>query len=56
MANVSDLKISNVKDSLIKELTIISHNLGQTKSGFIKIKLKEIADSYPDDIKTKKKD
>lgn len=55
MANVSDLKITRVKIKLIEEIQNISDNIGLNRSQFLKMKLKEISDSYTEDMKKKKK-
>jgi hypothetical protein len=44
---VSDLKITNVPDEIINDITIYTNNKGIPRSRFLKEKLKEIRDAIP---------
>lgn len=56
MANVADLKITRVKIKLIEEIQNIADNTGLNRSQFLKMKLKDISDSYSEEMKKKKKE
>ena len=51
----TEIRISNVNPSTKQDLINIASNLGVDLSPFLKIKLKDVADSYPIDMKKKKK-
>lgn len=51
-----EIRITNVPSRLFKEINAIASNLGVDRGQFLKIKLKEIADSYPKEMKEVKKD
>jgi ribosomal protein S17E len=50
---MGEIRITNVKDKVREELEIIAENTGVKLAPFLKIKLKELADSYPDEMKKK---
>ena len=51
----SEIKITNVHESLHKDLQNIAANLGTQLSPFLKIELKKVADSYPPEMKKPRK-
>lgn len=54
MPKPSELRITNPNPKLKEELETIAHNIGIQLSPFLKMKLKEIADSYPPEMKRRK--
>lgn len=51
MANEKELRITNFPDKVKRELRAIAQNTGVDLGQFIKIKLKDVADSYPKEDK-----
>lgn len=57
MAKENEVRITGVNEKLKEELGYISKNLGHsTFNSFLKVKLREIRDSYPENMRTKPKD
>jgi hypothetical protein len=52
----SEIRLKGVSNQLKHDLTNISKNTGLTLSGFVKSKLREIAESYPDRMKIAARD
>lgn len=52
---MAEIRITNVNPNNKKELENIVDNIGVDLAPFLKIKLKELADSYPADMKLPKK-
>lgn len=50
--NRSEIRLEGVPSKTKNELKNIAKNLGVTLNGFLKPKLKEIADSYPEELKS----
>lgn len=50
-----EIRITNVPDQLREDLENIANNHGAEVGPFLKIKLKELSDSYPIEMKKRKK-
>jgi antitoxin component of RelBE/YafQ-DinJ toxin-antitoxin module len=49
-----EIRITNVAKDLREDLNTIASNLGITTNQFLRMRLREIANSYPPNMKTKK--
>ena len=49
--NLDDIRIRYVPRSISESLTNIAKNLGISRSSLLKPKLKEVANSYPEEMK-----
>lgn len=54
--NPKEVRITNFPTSLKTELNNIADNIGIQMGTFLKMKLREIADSYPPEMKRELKD
>lgn len=52
----SEIRITNVPRRLYSDLSNIASNAGVNLSAFLKLKLRELADSFPQEVRSKKKD
>ena len=54
--DTGEIRIRYVSKKIITDLSNIADNIGVSVANFLKPKLREIADSYPDKMKEPKKD
>lgn len=56
MAKSDELRLRGISGKLKEELTIIAENEGINLSALLRPKLRQIVDSYPQQMKTKRQD